>query len=103
MTDNAPKNNRNDIWWRPAILLFFQMSAWIGIPVIIGLFLGRWADERYNTEPWLFLTFTGVAFIVSIIGMVRESKRAMKSFDSIDKKSDVNRKDNHKNDTNEYT
>ena len=101
MRKNAPNNNSEDIWWRPAILLFFQMSAWIGIPVIAGLFIGRWVDERFGTEPWLFLTVTGISFLVSIVGMVRESKRAMKRFDKVeDKEKNLeNQKANERNNT----
>ena len=82
MEQKAPNNKSEKVWWRPAILLFFQMSSWIAIPVIVGLFIGKWLDNRYGTEPWLFLGITGVAFIISIVGMVRESSRVMRSLDS---------------------
>ncbi len=83
MSENAPKNKKEDIWWRPALLMFAQMSGWIGVPVIIALFLGEWLDKRYGTEPWLFIASISTAFVISIIGMVREAKRAMRIMDEV--------------------
>ena len=47
------------------------------MPIIIALFIGKWLDERYETEPWLFLFSIGIAFVGSSIGIVKEAKRAM--------------------------
>jgi F0F1-type ATP synthase assembly protein I len=81
-------------WWQDSVMLFTQLSGWIGIPVILGVFLGRWLDQRYNTEPWLFLITVGVAFAISMIGIVKEAGGAMKKIeqDSNNKKNDNNRK-----------
>ena len=38
--------------------------------MIIALYLGKWLDNRYQTEPWLFLASMGVAFMVSSVGIV---------------------------------
>ena len=74
-----------DNWWRPSIVLFFQLSGWIGVPIILGLYLGKWLDEKFQTEPWLFLTTIGAAFIISLVGMIRESKKAIKKFTNSEK------------------
>ena len=97
MSENAPKNNKEDIWWRPALLLFAQMSGWIGVPVIIALFLGRWLDDRYGTEPWLFISSTAVAFVISVIGILHEAKKAMKIMDAQDSKASGESNDNGNN------
>ncbi|MEA3464012.1 MAG: AtpZ/AtpI family protein [Patescibacteria group bacterium] len=70
--NNKPsKNNSEQAWWQPAMVMFARMSAWIAIPVISALFVGRWLDKRYNTEPILFLVIVGFAFLISIFGLVK--------------------------------
>lgn len=64
-------------WWQPSLILFSRLSGWIGGPIIVALFVGKWLDERYKTEPWLFLLSIGIAFIASSIGIVKEGKAAM--------------------------
>jgi len=58
-------------WWEPAVEIFTQVSAWIAGPIIIALFLGKWLDQKYQTEPWLFLLCIGLAFAASSFGIVR--------------------------------
>jgi F0F1-type ATP synthase assembly protein I len=84
----APKNKDQNYWWREGLLLFMQMSGWIFVPVVFGLFLGRWLDRRFETEPWLFLGTTGLAFIISIVGMIGEARKAMNKMDTIDKREE---------------
>ena len=69
------------LWWQPSLVLFGRLSGWIGGPVIIALFLGKWLDKRYSTEPKLFLLCVGVALVVSTYGIVKDSLEAMKQID----------------------
>jgi F0F1-type ATP synthase assembly protein I len=62
-------------WWQPAITLFGELSAWIAGPILIALFIGKWLDEKYQTKPWLFLGATGMAFIITNIGIVYQTKK----------------------------
>ena len=62
-------------WWQPALLSFGRMSAWVAAPVLIGAFIGSWLDRRQGTEPWMFLGSVGVAFFISITGLVIETSR----------------------------
>lgn len=86
MESNDGKNNP---WWQPGMFLFCRLSGWIGIPVIIGVFVGKWLDRKYGTEPWLFLLTVGTAFILSMFGIVRDALKAMKDIEkeAINKKS----------------
>jgi F0F1-type ATP synthase assembly protein I len=52
--------------------------------------VGRWLDQKYNTEPWLFLTSVGVCFIISMFGLIRS---ALKEFKNIEKESKNNEKE----------
>jgi len=57
-------------WWQPALVVFAEVTGWIAVPIILALFLGRYLDERNNSEPWFFLGLTAIAFIISCSGMV---------------------------------
>ena len=65
-----PENN-NAPWWKPAFEIFGQVSAWVAVPIVTALIIGKWLDGRYGTKPWLFLGLSGVAFLISSFGIVR--------------------------------
>lgn len=72
---------KNDSW-SLALKIMANISGWIAFPVVIGLFLGRWLDRHFGTEPWLFLATIGACFFVSIYGLVINS---LKEFKKIEK------------------
>jgi F0F1-type ATP synthase assembly protein I len=67
----------NQAWWSSGLKLFAQMSGWIVVPILAGIYLGRFLDEKYNTEPWLFLASVGIAFIITNIGIVYQAKKSI--------------------------
>lgn len=78
----ADKNdNLKEVWWQPAIHLFAQVSAWIVLPIIAALFLGRWLDERFAKEPIFLISCVAIAFAVTCFGLVRETVRAAKKME----------------------
>ena len=66
---NGEKNVK--LWWQPALMMFARLTGWIAVPVIIGAFLGKWLDKKNDSEPWLFLISVGMAFFISMIGVIR--------------------------------
>ena len=74
-------------WWVPAVAIFVRLSGWLLVPLIIGTTLGKWLDSKYDTAPWLFLATIGVAFIVSMFGLI---KNAMEEFKKIEKAANNN-------------
>jgi len=68
-------------WWQPAVLMFMRLSGWIVAPVLLGAFLGKWLD---NTKPWLFIASVGAAFIISMVGLVRN---VTKEYNRIEKET----------------
>jgi F0F1-type ATP synthase assembly protein I len=70
--------NKTPKSWQPAVFLFFKMSGWIAFPVVVSLLLGKWLDERFASKPIFFLSLTAIAFLVSIFGIVKESRKTMK-------------------------
>ncbi len=84
------KNNS----WGIALRIMVNVSGWIAVPIIIGLYLGKWLDHRLGTSPWLFLITMGLAFAISIYGL---TVNALKEFKKMDKeaknqKTDINLK-----------
>lgn len=77
-----PEQPKQDNAWQTALVIFFRLSVWIGAPIVVAVFLGKWLDQKYQTEPWLFLATVGVAFVVSMFGLIKET---MKEFKKIDK------------------
>lgn len=64
--------------------LFLRLSGWIGGPIVVAVFLGKYLDKRYGTEPWLFLATVGIAFVVSMIALI---KIGFEEFKKIEKES----------------
>lgn len=75
----------NKPWWLPAMLIFSKLSVWVIGPVIIGLFVGKWLDDKYHSEPWLFLLSMGIAFIFSMVGLTINALKEYKKIEEIDK------------------
>lgn len=67
------------------MILFTKLSGWIAGPVLIGVFVGKWLDKKYGTEPWLFLLTVGIAFFLSMFGIVRDSLKEMKRIEKEEK------------------
>lgn len=78
-------NNLEAPWWQPALVLFYRMSGWIAGPIIIAVFVGKYLDKRYGTDPWLFLISVGIAFFVSTFGIVKDAMREMKRIEEEEK------------------
>ncbi len=84
------QNNPKTPWWIPGLTLFAKLSGWIAGPVILAVIVGKWLDKKYNTAPWLFLVSVGVAFIISIVGIIHDTLKEMKR---IDKETNNKKKD----------
>ena len=51
-------------YWHDALAAFGRMSGWIAAPILLALFAGKWLDGRFHTAPYIFVSLTGIAFIV---------------------------------------
>jgi len=79
------KNMNNNIWWRPGLLIFAKISALISIPIIIALIVGKYFDKKYNTDPWIFLILTFIAFLTSIYSIWKNIKVYIKEIENKEK------------------
>lgn len=64
-------NNQGTAWWQPAMTIFSQVTGLIAGPILIALFVGKALDKKYNTDPWIFLGLTTVAFFISCFGIAK--------------------------------
>ncbi len=80
---NTPTRPQEAPWWQPALLVFFQLSAWIGIPAVAALLIGNWIDTTYGTAPKGYYISVAVAFIVTITGFIKMTKAAKKAMDKM--------------------
>lgn len=76
------QKNKNEAWWQPAFMMFARLSGWVIAPVIIGALVGQWLDARYKSEPWLFLASVGIAFVLSMFGLIKNTMDEYKRINS---------------------
>lgn len=84
--NQAPKPNTPS--WVPALKIFIRLSAWIMLPLLAGLILGKYLDNRYQSSPKWFLIVTGCAFIISMVGLIKNTLEAYKDIEKQDKDKD---------------
>lgn len=73
---------KGDAWWQPSIVISTKIFAWIIIPILTALFLGKWLDNKWGTDPWIFLTLTILAFLVSSVNIVLIAIRFTKKIEA---------------------
>ncbi len=64
--------------WSQALRIAASLSGWIAFPVIIAVFFGKWLDRQFDSEPWFFLASVGLAFLVSMYGLVVKAQQEFK-------------------------
>jgi len=79
--EDQNKQGKN-YWWGVGLSLFFKLSGWIAGPILVAIVVGRWLDRKFGTEPWLFLGTIGIAFVISIFGIIRDSLKELKKIDA---------------------
>ncbi len=68
--------------WSLALRIMARISGWIAFPVLIGVFLGRWLDKKFDTEPFLFLITVAVCFVISMYGLVINALKEFKKIEA---------------------
>lgn len=71
-------------WWQPALVLFARLSVWIAGPVIVGSFLGKYLDKKFDTAPIMLISVVGFSFLISMVGLVKESAKEFKKIEEAD-------------------
>jgi hypothetical protein len=82
----AIEKNSKVAWWQQGMELFLRLSGWIGGPIIVAVFVGKWLDRKYNSEPWLFLLSTAIAFLFSMGALIVIGAREFKKIENDNRK-----------------
>lgn len=64
------------------IFYWLKITGLIIGPLIIALIVGKFLDTKFDTQPWIFLLTTGLAFMISIVSIVHVAKRYIKTLDT---------------------
>lgn len=78
-------------WWVDGLGIAMKISSWIALPIIISSFLGKFLDKKYGTEPWIFVSMTAIAFVITVYGIVKFSMDYIKDIEK-EKTQNDNRK-----------
>jgi F0F1-type ATP synthase assembly protein I len=87
-------------WWQPAMSVFAEVTGWIVAPIVGALFLGRYLDEKHDSAPWYYFSLTGVAFIISCIGIVIVASKYIRQIDRENQAKKANEQHNERNGNN---
>ncbi|MDD5146190.1 MAG: AtpZ/AtpI family protein [Candidatus Pacebacteria bacterium] len=79
--ENKKIDNDDKKFQRQGWQLFVQLSGWLIGPIILALLVGQFLDQKYNTKPWLFLVCLSLAFLATCFGIVKETRRFIKSIE----------------------
>lgn len=82
------KMNNKDIkdnWWKEGLMIFAQVSSYIAIPIVVSLYLGKYLDSKYNTEPYIFFLLIALAFLTSMFLIWQTVKIYIKDLKEEDK------------------
>ena len=71
-------NKENKITQQTIMNVFMRVSSWIALPVIIGAFVGKYLDMKYGTGNLWLLTVIGFSFLISMVGIVKETNKKFK-------------------------
>lgn len=72
------KNSTQGPWWAPGVRLVGDVSAWIIVPIVGALVLGKFLDQRFGTEPVMFFVLAGFGFLVTGYGIFKVVRDYMK-------------------------
>ncbi|MCL5878818.1 MAG: AtpZ/AtpI family protein [Deltaproteobacteria bacterium] len=56
------------------VATIFALSIEAGLSVVVGIFIGYYADKYFHTLPWLTLVFTCLGFIASVVRLIEIGK-----------------------------
>ena len=97
MNEEEIKKKAKNNEWQYGLSLFVQLSGWLVGPLVAALFLGKWLDNKYGTEPWWFIICLSVAFLITSFGIVRETMGFIRRVDKEVQKSKKEINDRERN------
>ena len=89
------KTDQNSIkkkWQSEVIYIFGQVTGLIVTPIIIALIVGKYLDNKYNSQPWFFLGLTALAFFITSFSIIKITLRYLKKIEEENKQKNNERK-----------
>ncbi len=83
------KNDTKGAWWKPGVIIFSKVSAYIAFPVIIASYIGKYLDEKYETTNLFFLSLIGISFICTIYLIWGEAKIYKRNLEKEEKEKNL--------------
>jgi F0F1-type ATP synthase assembly protein I len=62
---------RNILTLGKAVALASTISFQIAVPILLGVFGGRYLDERFGTQPWFLIAGLFLGLAAGVTGMIR--------------------------------
>ena len=59
-------------------LSFATIGLEMGVSIFVGWYTGQWLDERFETRPWLMVTFLFLGLFSGFRSLFRLAMRAAK-------------------------
>lgn len=66
---------------KSGILKYMQYSTVgleLGLPIVIGVLIGHWMDQKFGTEPWLTLFLLTCGIFAGFSFLYRMAKKYMR-------------------------
>ena len=68
-------------YYRLAARIFADFSGTIAVPVVLAALLGKWLDNRYDTEPRYMIILLVLAFALTAYAVIKKAKRYMTEYE----------------------
>jgi F0F1-type ATP synthase assembly protein I len=94
MDNSSQKAPQSD--WAEALKVFARLSVWIVFPVLIGALIGKWLDKRYDSSPKWFLIIIGLSFVLSMVGLVKNTLKEYQKIAPVKKEEEKNKSEDNK-------
>lgn len=73
MVDMEVKN-----WWQRPLQIFSEITGLIVVPIVAALYLGKWLDKKYDSEPWFMVAMVCIGTIIAGIFVYRIAYKYIK-------------------------
>jgi hypothetical protein len=72
-------------WWKDGLIVFIKVSGYIAGPIIVASYLGKYLDQKYNTNNLIFFILVAIAFLSTIYLIWKEMRVYKKKIEKEEK------------------
>jgi F0F1-type ATP synthase assembly protein I len=81
------------IYYRFAAKVFADFSGSIAVPAVAAALLGKWLDEKYNTEPRYLILLLVLALLLTAVIVWKKAKSYRDQYEKIINKTESKKTD----------